>query len=260
MKKLVIILTAALTLCGCSILQSRNWDTQQLLVAAANATTAVTLTDSQIQSLSNQTVAELDAKSTIDNGTYIKRLNKIMNGIDSAEGLPLNFKVYKTSEINAFACGDGSIRVYSGLMDAMTDEEVFAIIGHEIGHVVHKDTKKAMQNAYMAAAARSTVSAAGGTVGKLAQSVLGDIAEAFVGAQFSQKQEFNADDYGYSFSVANGRSPYAMYNALNKLLTLSNGSKASALQKMFSSHPDTETRAARIKAKADAATGKSSSQ
>lgn len=251
-----MILAAALTLCGCSVLQSRNWNTQQLLVAAANLSTAVSLTDSQIQELSAQTVAKLDAENTIDNGSYIKRLNKIMNGINTAEGLPLNFKVYKTDEINAFACGDGSIRVYSGLMDAMTDEEVFAIIGHEIGHVVHKDTKNAMKNAYLAAAARTAVGAAGGTVGSLAQSVLGDIAEAYVGAQFSQKQEFNADEYGYTFSTSNGKSPYAMYNALNKLLSLSNGSKASAVQKMFSSHPDTGTRAERMKAKADAASDK----
>ena len=43
-----------------------------------------------------------------------------------------------------------------------------------------------------------------------------------------------------------------MYSALNKLLELSQGEKASRVQKMFSSHPDTEQRAARMKEKADA--------
>ena len=30
---------------------------------------------------------------------------------------------------------DGTIRVYSGLMDLMTDDELLFVIGHEMGHV-----------------------------------------------------------------------------------------------------------------------------
>ncbi len=35
-------------------------------------------------------------------------------------------------DVNAFAMANGCIRVYSGLMDMMTDNEVEAVIGHEI--------------------------------------------------------------------------------------------------------------------------------
>ena len=72
---------------------------------------------------------------------------------------------------------------------------------------------------------------------------------AFTGAQFSQKQEYEADEYGFEFSVKNGFSPYGMGN---KLVELSKGAKSSTVQKMFSSHPDSEKRAARMKEKADA--------
>ena len=41
-----------------------------------------------------------------------------------------------------------------------------------------------------------------------------------------------------------------MGNSLNKLVELSKGAKASTVQKMFSSHPDSEKRAARMKEKA----------
>ena len=34
-------------------------------------------------------------------------------------------------------------------MKIMDDDEVFAVIGHEIGHVVHSDSKDAMKNAYL---------------------------------------------------------------------------------------------------------------
>lgn len=255
MKRILSLLVLPLLLTGCSVLGGINWNEGQLAAAAGNALTAASLSNEDIVRLSAQTVAQLDAQNVIDNGAYAQRLAKVMSGINTVEGLPLNFKVYKTKEVNAFACGDGSIRVYSGLMDIMDDGELMAIIGHEIGHVVHKDTKNAMKNAYLAAAARGVISAAG-SVGAIASNTLGDIGEAFVSSQFSQKQEYAADDYGFTFSTQHGQDAYSMSNALNKLVDLAGGSQASAVQKMFSSHPDSAERAAKMKEKADKYTGK----
>ena len=155
-------------------------------------------------------------------------------------------------DINAFACGDGSIRVFSALMDLMDDDELMAVIGHEIGHVVHTDSKDAMKNAYLAAAAKSAAGAAGGVLEKLTDSQLGEIAQALSNAQFSQKQETEADEYGFEFCIKHGFDPYGMANALEKLNNLSEGQKASKFQQMFSSHPDSAKRASRMKEKADA--------
>ena len=250
MKRLLVLLTAACALTGCGLLTGITWNEEQIASAAGKAVTAISITDEQIVELCKESVASLDKQNTIDTGTYSTRLKKLMSGITQVGGLPLNFKVYKTNEINAFACGDGSIRVYSGLMDVMTDDELIAIIGHEIGHVVHQDTKNAMKKAYMTSAAADIVGAAG-SVGALAQGMIGNIAETFVSAQFSQKQEYAADDYGYQFAIDHGHSPYSMSNALQKLVSLSKGSQASAVAQMFSSHPDSAKRASRIKAKAD---------
>lgn len=250
MKRLVSIAITASMLCSCAILQNTTWDEQQLAAAASAALTAASISNAQVIALSQQTVAQLDAENTIDTGTYDKRLKKLLSGV-KVDGLNLNYKVYKTNEINAFACGDGSIRVYTGLMDVMNDDELIAIIGHEIGHVVHQDTKNAMKNAYLAAAARGLLGSAG-SVGAIAKSSLGDLGQAFVSSQYSQKQEYKADDYGFNFAIANGHSKYSMYNALNKLVSLSSGTQASKVQKMFSSHPDSKERAAKMKEKADA--------
>ena len=74
------------------------------------------------------------------------------------------------------------------------------------------------------------------------------MAEALAGAQYSQKQEYEADAYGVEFCVKNNIDPYGMYKSLNKLLELSNGAPASSyMQRMFSSHPDTAKRVARAK-------------
>ncbi len=65
---------------------------------------------------------------------------------------------------------------------------------------------------------------------------------AFTDAQFSQKQEYAADEYGFKFCVDHGFSPHGMAESLEKLVELSQGAKASTVQKMFSSHPDSEKR------------------
>ena len=137
-------------------------------------------------------------------------------------------------------------------MDVMMDEEVMAVVGHEIGHVVHTDSKDAMKNAYLRSAVKNAAGAANDKVAKLTDSELGAMAEALAGAQFSQKQENEADDYGVEFCVKNGIDPYAMANALSKLAELAKDApKASYAQRMFSSHPDTQKRIERTKAKAD---------
>ncbi len=256
MKKITLIAALAASLFlvnGCGVLSNVNWDYGQLEKAAVSALTAASITDAQVIALSQKSVSQMDAATPIAEASYQKRLDRLLSGVGNIEGLRINYKVYKTSEINAFACGDGSIRVYSGLMDIMDDAELMAIIGHECGHVVHQDSKKAMKAAYLAAAARNVVSATGGTVASISKSAIGDITETFVNSQFSQKQEFAADDYGYKFSTEHGYSPYSMSKALEKLVQLSGGAKAPLVQRMFSSHPDSAKRAQRMKEKADAA-------
>ena len=250
MKRILSLMAAAWLFTGCSLLASVNWDQERIASATGKAVTAMSISDEQIVELCRQSVAQLDQQNTIDNGAYITRLRKLMNSVGQLNGLKLNYKVYRTNEVNAFASGDGSVRVYSGLMDLMDDGELMAVIGHEIGHVVHQDTKNALKKAYMASAASDLVGAAG-AVGAVTQGLAGSIAEALVNAQFSQKQELAADEFGFEFSVAMGYSPYSMANSLEKLKTLSEGREASKVAQMFSSHPDNVKRAERARAMAD---------
>ena len=230
---------------------NRTINVKKAVQAASDVANAITLSDEDIASMSHESVVWMDEHNPVDTLEYDARLKRLTAGIDQVNGLPLNFTVYYVSDVNAFACGDGSIRVFSALMDMMDDDELMAIIGHEIGHVVNHDVKDAMKNAYVASAALNAAGAAGGKIAQLSESQLGELTSAFVDAQFSQKQEYEADEYGFRFCVEHGFSPYGMANGLNKLVELSQGARASVVQKMFSSHPDSEKRAARMKAKAD---------
>ena len=241
----VLLLSATLTLGSCSTL---NYG--YLAQSGIQALQAATITDAQIQSYVAQYIAQLDAKSNVlpAKDPYSVRLAKITSGLNSVNGVPLNFKVYKTKEVNAFACADGSVRVYTGLMDIMTDEQILGVIGHEIGHVALKHSKKQLQSAMLANAAMIGVAATSQTAATLTQSGLGAVGEALFNASHSRKQETEADDYAYSFLKENGKSPVYLMNGLQKLQSLEASSTraGSPVNQLFSSHPEISNRVARV--------------
>lgn len=229
-------------------------NTKKIVNAASDMAHAVTLSDADVAAMAKEYIQWMDTHNEVagPDTEMGQRLERITANLKKIDGLDLNFKVYNVIDVNAFACGDGSVRVCGGLMKVMDDNEVLAVIGHEIGHVVHTDSKDAMKSAYMTSAAKNAAGAVNGVAAKLTDSQLGDLAEALANAQYSQKQENAADDYGFQFSVENGQDAYSMYSALNKLLELdSSAAKSSKFRQMFSSHPETQKRVERMKAKAE---------
>jgi putative metalloprotease len=170
----------------------------------------------------------------------VQKLGKQLG--NNINGQPVNYKVYITSDVNAWAMGNGCIRVYSALMDMMTDDELLGVIGHEMADVALGHSKKAMQTAYAVSAARAAAGAAGGSaVAALNASLLGDVTEKFINAQFSQSQESAADDY--SFDQLKGRSliTQGLVTGFQKLAKLDGGKSD-----MMSSHPSSTKRAEHI--------------
>jgi len=253
MKKTIPVLLASMAiLSGCSAMQ--NMDTNRLASGGMKLVQSMTISNADIQQYVKSYIAQTDAQSKVcgANDPYTKRLNKIISGITSVEGIPLNFKVYKTNDINAFACADGSIRVYSGLMDTMNDDEVLGVIGHEIGHVAHEDTKNAFKKALQTSALMDVIGSTGSTAAALTDSQIGAIAQNLASSKFSKSQENNADDYGYDFLKRHGKNPRAMVKAFQKLKQMEDaagGSASAGLAQLFSTHPDINKRIQRMEQK-----------
>ena len=208
---------------------------------------AATLTDADMAKYVKEYVAWMDEHNHVCDARspYTKRLNRLTQGLKDIEGIPLNFKVYYVTDVNAFACPDGSVRVFSSLMDAMTDEELLGVIGHEIGHVAHKDSKKGFRRALLTSALKDGIASTNGTAAALSESQLGSLGEALVNATYSQKQESKADAYGFDFLKKNGKNPWAMALAFEKLKKMEEDAgvqKDSKWKRMFSSHPDLDKR------------------
>ena len=255
MKKLALIGAVVVMLTtSCSSLKVVNQNAAAN--AGAAALQALTISDAQVKQLCSQYMVESDGQNTIlpaDN-SYMQRLTRIMARFKNISNLDLNYKVYQSNEVNAFASGDGSVRVYTGLMDAMNDDQVFAVIGHELGHLINKDVRDAYRTAYLVVAARYGIAAVNTTAGALSTGFLGDLGQQLAQNAYSRRQETQADETAFQFCIQNGVDPYAMYHALNVLISLSgNSGSQGKIAELMSSHPDTQKRATHIKQMAEAA-------
>ena len=210
------------------------------------------INDEDLAKLVAVQVAEMDKKNKVCDAKndYSRRLDKITNGLNDAEGIKLNFKVYLTKEYNAFACPDGSVRVYSALMDILSDDELLGVIGHEIGHVALRHSKKAWRSALLRSAVSDAIASQSRTWACLSDSQLGDITSLALSAKHSRYHETQADEFGYIFLKRCNKNPWAMGLALTKLKKMLNQkdiSKYAKLLEAFSSHPNFDERIEHIK-------------
>jgi len=229
--------------------------------AASKAVKAFTLTDGEVAQYCKEYIDWMDKNNPVcsvddtDPGMkeFAQRLDKIVSVIPAniLKENGINIKAYYVVNINAFACGDGSIRVFAGLMERMTDDEILAVVGHEIGHIVNKDVKGAYKTALLTSAFKDAVASAHETAASLTDSQLGALGEAIANAQYSQKQETAADDYGYNFMKTCGKDPGAMAASLGVLLKLQEeaGASGSKMDQLLSSHPGLDKRIADLNKK-----------
>ena len=211
-----------------------------------------TFSDAEAATLSKEAVQEMDKNNPVadaKNG-YAIRLERLFGKHKSENGLTLNYKVYLVKDVNAFATADGSVRVFAGLMDIMDDNELLAVIGHEIGHVANHDSRDAVKAAYKKEALLDAAASQSDKIATLSDSQLGKIGNAMVDSKHSRKQETEADEYSYEFMKRNGYDVNAVESAFNILAKMSEGAESSFLTRMTSSHPDAKDRAEKSKKKA----------
>ena len=234
MRQYILILLLTILLSSCE-------DTNVLVItdAATDAVKAITLSDADVRNLAQRAAHESDSRHLIapPGSGYDNRLRGLLADYSERDGYKLNFKVYLTEEVNAFAMADGTVRVYSGLMDLMSDEELLFVVGHEIGHVVKKHSRQKVVMAYASSAVRKGLASQNNEIGQIARSIVGAVAHQLTNAQFSQHEERQADQYGVKFLETQGYDTRAAATALDKLAELARH------HTFLSSHPDPGKRA-----------------
>lgn len=159
-----------------------------------------------------------------------------------------SFDVLENKEINAFALPGGPVFFYTGLLSLMdTEDQVAAVIGHELTHVRREHWAYAYaseQKRQLGLSVLLIFTHASRTVADLA-SVGNDVV---LGLPFSRKHESEADQGGLVWMIQAGYNPHGMVEMLQKLRDSTKGGKP---PEIFSTHPDDKNRINRVQSEID---------
>jgi predicted Zn-dependent protease len=156
---------------------------------------------------------------------YVNAIGKRILATLPQQPFQYQFHVIKEDVYNAFATPAGHIFVYSGLIEAMDEEEELAgILGHEISHVYCRhisqmiERQKKMGWASLAGIAAGILLGVGGA-GEAAQAVTMGSQAAVQSSQlaYSREDEMQADQFGVKFITQAGYSAEGLLKILKKI-------------------------------------------
>lgn len=143
---------------------------------------------------------------------YVRDVGERLAAQSERPNLPYTFQVVQDDSINAFATMGGFVYVTTGLLQAMDNEAQLAgVIGHEIGHIVHKHSIRQMREVIIA---RGLAGAAGIDSNIVVQ--LG--VELALRLPRSRQHEYEADRTGLALLMNTGYSPLGLVQFFEKLL------------------------------------------
>jgi predicted Zn-dependent protease len=149
--------------------------------------------------------------------------------------------VISSDEMNAWCMPGGKIAVYTGLITKLnlTDDEIAAIIGHEIAHALREHAReRASEQLGAQVLVSGAVMAIGG--GQASTDIGGLFYKTFFGLPNSRLHETEADRIGVELAARAGYDPRAA-NSLWKKMSAQGGS---GVPELLSTHPSPDTRLA----------------
>jgi len=192
----------------------------------------------------------------VDDPAVVAYVNEIGNRILSAlpqQPFKYHFYVIKEDVYNAFATPAGHIFVYTGLLDAMVEEEELAgILGHEIAHVYCRHISQKIERSKKIGVATLAGIAAGillgvGGAGEAASAVtMGSVAAGqSAELSYSRENEMQADQFGLKFITEAGYSAGGLLKILKKIRSKT-WFGSDQIPKYLMTHPAVEDRIAFI--------------
>jgi len=150
--------------------------------------------------------------------------------------------VEKNDQVNAYCMPGGKIMVFTGLIDKLNaaDDELAAVIGHEIAHALREHGRERMSLAYAQQGGLALLAAVIGSKKNAATSLdmAGKGTQLFFSLPNSRTQEIEADRMGLELAARAGYNPNAAISLWTKMGQ--NGGKKPA--EFLSSHPSDKTR------------------
>jgi heat shock protein HtpX len=211
------------------------------------------------------------------NPAVYARVYPIVAGLAQRMGIPMpKLWLIPDNSPNAFATGrnpqNASVAFTAGILNAMSDDEIEGVVAHELGHVLHRDILISSIAATIATAITFLARMGfffgggnrddereGGGWGGLLMLILAPFAAMLIQLAISRSREYDADAASAKYTG----NPHKLISALQKLdvyakrlpmdaspstahLFIIQPFTGEALMRLFSTHPSTADRIARL--------------
>lgn len=253
----ILIVLAAFVISGCAT-------TTKDSVAGVKRTQFMLLPASYVTSLSQkayaQTLSTAQKKQTLNaDAATLERVRKISNKLIAQVGIfredaaqwRWEVNVEKNDQLNAYCMPGGKIMVFTGLIEKLnaTDDELAAVIGHEIAHALREHGRERMSQAYVQQfglqALAAILTRGGSTVASNASMQAANMGtQLFFALPNSREQERESDKIGLELAARAGYNPEAAVSLWQKM-EAQNGNKP---PEFLSTHPANENRIAELRA------------
>lgn len=142
--------------------------------------------------------------------------------------------VLQSDDLNAWCMAGGKMAIYSGLIErlALTDDEIAAVLGHEMAHALREHARERVSRSMATGMGVSIASAVLGVAGP-GQDIMSSIAWVTFELPHSRLHETEADRIGVELAARAGYDPRAAVTLWDKMATRS----GAAPPQWLSTHP-----------------------
>ena len=247
MLKWILIPTTALSMVACQSVQ-----TTQAGVVGVDRKQMMVVSSDDMNKAATQEYAKLieqeKQKGDLNkNPAQVARVRTIANRIiqqtpvfrPDAKNWNWEVNVITSPEVNAWCMPGGKIAVYTGLIEKLdaTDDELAAVMGHEISHALREHARERASEQAVAGVGISVLAAAAG-LGDVGQKGMEYAYMGLLGLPNSRKHETEADRMGVELAARAGYNPHAAITLWEKLAKIG----GSEPPKFLSTHPSREDR------------------
>ena len=178
--------------------------------------------------------------------TYVRQIAARLLAHTQDAGKVYEINVLDTADVNAFVTGDRHVFVSRGLLAFLeTEDQLAAVLGHEIGHeVAHHHRKRRVTE--LAGKSLGAIAAFATRRGEIYRDVAVPVT-ALVGSGYGREMELEADRLGAEYMARAGYFPEATIEVIERLkaheeFTKKMAEKQVSYHGLFASHPRNDLR------------------
>jgi predicted Zn-dependent protease len=241
-KKILIVSMLSMSILGCETVRTTQGgavgvDREQRMSVSAQAIEqsaskqyATLMNDARKKGKLNPDPVEYDRVKKIS--------DKLIKQVPTFRPDALNWRwevnVLSSDEVNAWCMPGGKIAVYTGLINKLkiTDDELAAVMGHEIAHALREHSRERASEQAVASIGITIVSAVVG-LGQIGQQGMEYAYQGLLGLPNSRAHETEADRMGVELAARAGYDPRAAITLWKKMGSVSGNEQP----KFMSTHP-----------------------